>query len=412
VWQNVTTPVFSKDGDVNFSANELQMIEQIWKCVAEDFAPFNVNVTTVEPAEFERGSGLRVAIGGGWEDWYFEEVGGTSIEKSYVIEELVNTVYVFSDEFSHPVLAARRIADAATHEAGHAFGLDHQSVKVDGVTTEEYNPGTSEKAPLMGISYNAERSIWWTSPAGLYGEQNDINRLLTGANFIDFRTDDHGGTIETATAINYGDEPVHGVIASNATNVMQGDDVDAFIVNLPENGFMKSWNVSVGGERYSTNLDVRLEVYRVEGDSLTSIGISDDDASLDARVGFVGAGQYLIMVKSHGEFGDLGQYTLNVSQHSAPLPSAQLYRLPPLIDIVCDPLGPIQHPGLIVSASLEPLRVDRLASVSAVTAVKSPVAATTNLNGKGGTAKRVVAATSQANSLAHDLAFESFGLAL
>jgi hypothetical protein len=72
-YSNVTTPVFDSDGDpTTFSDDELAYITDVWKIVAEDYAPFNINVTTVEPAVLApgvpgsaaNGVALRLAIGG------------------------------------------------------------------------------------------------------------------------------------------------------------------------------------------------------------------------------------------------------------------------------------------------------------------------------------------------------------
>jgi hypothetical protein len=50
---NITTPVFSMDEDTTtFASNELAAIKEVWQRVAEDFAPFNINVTTVDPGDF------------------------------------------------------------------------------------------------------------------------------------------------------------------------------------------------------------------------------------------------------------------------------------------------------------------------------------------------------------------------
>src|SRR5436853_5609068 len=58
-FSNVTTPAFDRDGDpTSFSATELNSINEIWTRVAEDFIPFNVNVTTVAPATFDHGKTL------------------------------------------------------------------------------------------------------------------------------------------------------------------------------------------------------------------------------------------------------------------------------------------------------------------------------------------------------------------
>src|SRR5690348_10238737 len=64
-YRNITTPVFDQDGDATtFSSTELTTIRNIWAQVSEDYAPFKINVTTVEPASFANGAALRVSIGG------------------------------------------------------------------------------------------------------------------------------------------------------------------------------------------------------------------------------------------------------------------------------------------------------------------------------------------------------------
>src|SRR5262249_6432351 len=49
-YSNITTPAFDQDGNpTTFSDGELASITNIWGRVAEDYAPFNLNVTTVPP---------------------------------------------------------------------------------------------------------------------------------------------------------------------------------------------------------------------------------------------------------------------------------------------------------------------------------------------------------------------------
>jgi hypothetical protein len=59
--------------------------QTIWRAVAEDFAPFDVDVTTEHLGDEERlgndfgtGSGLRVAVGGSSRDWYGAAAGGVA----------------------------------------------------------------------------------------------------------------------------------------------------------------------------------------------------------------------------------------------------------------------------------------------------------------------------------------------
>src|SRR5262249_28109204 len=52
-YRNVTTPVFDQDNDpTTFSDGELASMLDIWTVVSEDYVPFNIDVTTVQPASF------------------------------------------------------------------------------------------------------------------------------------------------------------------------------------------------------------------------------------------------------------------------------------------------------------------------------------------------------------------------
>ena len=46
----IVSPAYSTDSNYDtWSTAELQVIRDTWKVVAEDFAPWNVNVTTIDP---------------------------------------------------------------------------------------------------------------------------------------------------------------------------------------------------------------------------------------------------------------------------------------------------------------------------------------------------------------------------
>ena len=350
LWENIATPVFSIDGNDDFSPTELQMIHQIWQCVAEDFAPFNVNVTTVAPANFDAGHNLRVAIGGNDEDWFkLEPAGGYSITDAFTHGDYVNTVYAFSEEFD----SARPIADVISQECGHAFGLAHQSLwnTFNGTLINEYNPGTPEKAPIMGRSYDSDRSLWWNDPYGQTGwhGQDDMAVMADGHNLFSFRTDDHGGTTATATVITDVNAPIHGVISSNQQNEFVGEDVDCFRVTLPQTPVLKHWVVSVEVDGYSANLDAKLEVYRVgsklDGKLPTLIGVADPGDDLNAMLNLQEGGQYIVRVRSHGGYGDLGQYTLFFTQATDVLANTTPIFLPPLTGVGFNPLNPVALAG-------------------------------------------------------------------
>ena len=141
-YQNITTPVFDQDGDATtFSNGELTTITDVWQAVSEDYAPFKVNVTTAAPPSFANGAALLVAIGGDGA-WTGGTYGGISYVNSFT-NSLSNTVFVFAKNLANGY--AKYVADAASHEAGHGFGLNHQSqYNASGSKVAEYYAGPGD----------------------------------------------------------------------------------------------------------------------------------------------------------------------------------------------------------------------------------------------------------------------------
>eukprot|EP00775_Hariotina_reticulata_P008396 gene8396-8580_t len=77
---NVSWPAYDSDGNPNtFTNTELGQIVAIWRAVAEDFAPFNVDVTTINQitvANTANSNYMRVAIGGSSEQVLNDSAGG------------------------------------------------------------------------------------------------------------------------------------------------------------------------------------------------------------------------------------------------------------------------------------------------------------------------------------------------
>ncbi len=70
--------------------------------------------------------------------------------------------------------------EAASHEAGHTLGLNHQT-KYDANCNlvADYNPGGNGEAPIMGVSYNQPVGKWWigTSYSGCNTMQDDAKMI-------------------------------------------------------------------------------------------------------------------------------------------------------------------------------------------------------------------------------------------
>src|SRR5262249_6368749 len=297
---NITTPPFDQDGDATtFSDAELSAIEQIWRYVADDYAPFNVNVTTVEPPSFANGLALRLDIGGSgrWSGGLF---GGIAYVNSFT-SSIVNTVYVFSANLNNGT--PKYVGDAAGHESGHGFGLEHQSLYRGSTKIAEYYSGPGDgRAPLMGNSYHATRGVWWKGPNTLSAStiQDDMAVIARSANGFGYRPDDHGGSITDATPLALDDDQVSG-----SGIIEQTADLDYFSFEAGAGTLELFVNVPVP----YNDLDARMELRDSAGEVIAAADPSD---SLGAEISAtVDGGTYYLVVGSHGLYGDVGQYTIS-----------------------------------------------------------------------------------------------------
>src|SRR5262249_14361203 len=135
-YSNITMPAYDTDGDpTTFSATELSNIQQIWQRVAELYAPFNINVTTVDPGSYADGVALKIDIGGD-SGWTSMLMGGISYVGSFSSAAAPNISFVFPAQLGNG--APVPTADAAAHEAGHEFGLQHQALWTGSTLTNDY----------------------------------------------------------------------------------------------------------------------------------------------------------------------------------------------------------------------------------------------------------------------------------
>jgi hypothetical protein len=188
-----TAVAFSTDGDyANYSDAEQAAIKRIWQRVAEDYAPFNVDVTTEQPAVMgnrtARALITRSTDSGGLPNpadtaggvAYVDVFGGSSYA-------YYSPAWVYVDNLSY---GESYIAEAATHEVGHNLGLSH-----DGQTggVEYYGghgSGDTSWAPIMGVGYDQNVTQW--SKGEYYQANNSEDDLAILAAYLSYRVDDTG----------------------------------------------------------------------------------------------------------------------------------------------------------------------------------------------------------------------------
>ena len=271
-------------------------IPEIWARVAEKYSPFNVDVTTA-PVTPTNGKNATVIISGDG-SWFAPGYGGISFVGSFANSIYSDWSYVFPSNLG---TYAPHVAEAVAHEAGHQFGLNHQSTfDSAGNLTAAYNPGNAQVAPVMGVSYYAQRGIWWNgaSSLGPSSIQDDI-AVLTAT--LGLRPEDHGQSLATASALH-----VAAGQASDSGVISGTSDTDYF-------SFVGGGNVSlnVNVAPYGPTLHAKAVLYDAAGNVVATA--ADPNTLSQAIVTTLPLGTYELEVASFGQYGDVGQYTVSGS---------------------------------------------------------------------------------------------------
>lgn len=302
--EDIVTPAYDIDGDpTTFSDAELASIQDIWKRVCEDYAPFKVNVTTSEPPagalmkddDTDVKYGIRVVIGGN-SSWFDPNSGGVAYLGSFTWHS-DTPAFVFPAQLGNG--NPKYVAEAAAHEAGHSFGLSH-----DGTSSVEYYQGAYSWAPIMGVAYYRAVSQW--SKGEYSGANNKEDDVAIIASELGYRADAYGNASFTATELTGPNYYAEGIIETAA-------DVDVFKINAGAG----SLKFSVTPDNVSPNLDVQLRLINSAGSVVTTSNPTTLNAAI---VSTVAQGTYYLEVSGVGtskistgysDYASVGQYRIS-----------------------------------------------------------------------------------------------------
>jgi PKD repeat protein len=317
---------FDLDGiPYSFTAAELERIQYIWQRVAEDFAPFDVDVTTEPPAA------ERLTRSGSSDTVFGTTVLVTSRSGVYSCScGGVAYIGIFDDtsDFYKPALVfydalgagnERYVAEAVSHEAGHNMGLLHDGFSGGGYYSG-HGSGATGWAPIMGVGYY-QPLVQWSK--GEYATANNVqdDYVVMAGNGLPLRADDHGNTIGAAT-------PLVGSSAGGITTlssegvVERPSDIDWF--SFASSAGAISFSVSPAAR--SANVDLLIELRDGIGNLLASANPVD---ALPATISHVAplAGTFYLTVRGVGKgdpanggysnYGSVGQYAVSGSVPSA-----------------------------------------------------------------------------------------------
>lgn len=359
-WNNsygstITWEPYSIDSTVStaFSDAELVEIQKVWQVVAEDYAAFDVNVTTQDPgvAAIDRTSssdlvyGTRAAITNGGVIYDKCGCGGVAYVGVYNTTGSTHMYYQPAWVFSNGTTKnGKYIGEATSHEIGHNFGLNHDDVNGSG-----YYSGSSPWAPIMGASYSQPVSQWSTGeyPGGT-NHQDDVAQIATGA---PFRADeDTAGPLPLANG-------------GQATGIVsRASDVDSYTFTAAG-----TTTVTVDSGGPFPDLDVQLTIVDVNGTTVASANpttarVSATQASgMNASATFTapaGGATYTARIQGAGQgdptaaggysnYGSLGAYRIGLTTQPGGEPS------PLALSVGTLPNGTVGSPysASVVSAS-------------------------------------------------------------
>ena len=353
------------------AAADTAFVEEVWAAVAEDYAPFDVNVTIAEPKDDDLYKtsadddkyGSHVIITDSYDET-LPEAAGTGglawlggVGSDYLTGALVFTEGVGGGNSADAT--ARSIADTASHEAGHNFGLQHDGHGDD----EYYQPTDGVWGPIMGATYQVPLSQWsmgeynestqgqddlaiitdrskaeelfvgWQNASGefataycydptevdddnpqpgdeVYGiDENDecdtsdvYTATFTYTDRADPAADEVDGTLDTAKALDNTDGTFEA-----ASAIETSDDVDVYSVTTT--GGTVSATVEVAD--LHPNLDAKLTLRDEAGDEIAANDPAAERESEDVAIGLgasvsvddLAAGTYYLSVEGVG-FGD------------------------------------------------------------------------------------------------------------
>lgn len=290
------------------------VINEIFTRVSEDYRIFTLNITTDSTvyAAAPANRRMRIIITPTYE-WY-GMVGGVSYVGSFTWGD-ETPAWVFSGLLGN---AAKKIAEAISHESGHTLGLQHQSSYNGSCTkTAEYNPGqgTGETswAPIMGVGYSKNSTTWYNGPsaAGCNVLQDDISIIASAGNSVSLRSDEYGNDFSTATTVT----TVAGSISQQGIITTAADkDVFRFVLSAPNHLHLSVAPQHAGTANSGANMDIRLTLLNGSGSLIAQYNPADIlDASIDSNLS---EGTYYVMVEGISntnltDYGSLGYYSVS-----------------------------------------------------------------------------------------------------
>ncbi|HID45819.1 MAG TPA: hypothetical protein EYP34_08705 [Chromatiaceae bacterium] len=323
-WNNGNTidyTPFSQDSDTaNFSDQERHDMWLAWAETAEDYAPFNINVTTDADVYAATPENQRVQIiATTTSDWY-GNAGGVAYVGIFGWGDQYGTGWVWNKGPSS-------LGMTISHESGHQMGLHH-----DGNPTHEYESGHGSWGPIMGGPFGRSYAQW---SKGEYpdavikkddGIQEDDLVIIRSAvgEFADEAGDSSASAVQLALPV------------IEKTGILRpeglGKDIDVYSFDLSSPASVKvriGPPLGIQGESMGTSLSLNAQLVDEAGGVISSLSPSSPPPSnvLQETLS-LDAGRYELILKplsydpnwntGFGEYANGGYYSITIEKERGP----------------------------------------------------------------------------------------------
>lgn len=281
-------------------------ITETWERVSRDFAPFNVNVTTIRSVYDAAPGNRRTHCVVTEDDTAASGAGGVAYLDSFAnADPAYKICWSFIDN------NARNCAVVVSHEVGHTLDLEHDGRLASGSEPREeyyigHGTGPTGWAPIMGVGYYQQLVQWSKGEYARANNQEDDLAIITASARIPYVNDDHSGTSAAATVL------VSGAAANGLVD--RNTDVDFFRVLIGSGPQPVTVSLPVG-----TMLDVVLNIFGEDGTLLDTVNPAGELAASttlnfstarNVFLAIAGTGKPQVLETGYSAYSSLGSYTL------------------------------------------------------------------------------------------------------
>lgn len=317
-WQ--AKPYDTDNDPDSFGKSEISSMAEIWERIAEDFAPFDVDVTTEDPGKYGQNVVWVVVTdseSGGKQPLPSAKAGSTTYMNVFGFSHTAyySPAFIYQNNLG----SVGAIAEASSHSIGHIMGLSHD-------TSVGTGKGNVSWAPIMGVNHSNQVTQWSKGDyRGAVNRQDDIG-ILVGA--LGLRRDDHDDSrFDSGTplvtdrnghiaSVNPGIDPGN-YKSENRGLIEDQDDIDVFVFDAG-NGVVDitvtpAWQAYQQDMNRGANLDVHIALFDAKGKKIAESDPRDETSSRLKKK--VAPGRYKLEISGVGnsasaypEYGSIGQY--------------------------------------------------------------------------------------------------------